>query len=53
MKKLASQTIAVGDVTIFKDDEKDLMKQSFEDLLVQYKNCQSMAEKGKKRLVKE
>jgi len=50
MKKLASQTVAVGDVTIFKDDEKDLMKQSFEDLLAQYKNCQSMAEKGKKRL---
>ena len=51
MKQLSRQTEALGDVTLFLDNEKESLQQSLDDIIKEYKNCQSLVNKAKKRCV--
>ena len=39
ISKLSQQTDALGDVTLFMDDEKTVMKKTSEELQLQYVGC--------------
>lgn len=49
MKQLSRQTEALADITLFLDSEKESLQQSLDDIIKEYKNCQSLLNKAKKR----
>lgn len=49
MKQLSRQTEALADITLFLDNEKESLQQSLDDIIKEYKNCQSLLNKAKKR----
>ena len=51
MKQLSRQTEALGDITLFLDNEKELLQQSLDDIIKEHKNCQSLLNEAKKRYV--
>ena len=48
MKQLSRQTEALADITLFLDNEKESLQQSLDDIIKEYKNCQSLLNKAKK-----
>ena len=42
MKQLSRQTEALADITLFLDNEKESLQQSLDDIIKEYKNCQSL-----------
>ena len=49
MKQLSRQTEALADITLFLDNEKESLQQSLDDIIKEYKSCQSLLNKAKKR----